>query len=132
MEFNAKKVAGPGVIYPELSYQVIQAVFEVHNQLGPGFTEDKYARALMLEFEARKIPFEKQKPIQVLYKGKTIGVYRLDLVVDDKIVLELKATSSLNDLFKQQLLSYLKATDMRLGILINFGARRVEYVRIAN
>jgi GxxExxY protein len=58
-------------------------VFEVHNQLGLGFTEDIYERALMLEFEARKIPFEKQKPIQVLYKEKTIGVYRLDLVVDD-------------------------------------------------
>ncbi len=61
-----------------------------------------------------------------------IGTYYLDLVVDGKIIIELKAVASLNDLFKQQLLSYLKATDLRLGILINFGSRRVEYIKIAN
>lgn len=67
-----------------------------------------------------------------MYKGPSLGKYRLDLVVEGKIILELKATVSLVDLFKQQLLSYLRATDLKLGILINFGTKRVEYIRIAN
>jgi GxxExxY protein len=127
-----RKLAGPDVIYPDLSYRIMEAVFEIHNQLGPGFTEEIYERALTTELEARGIPFETQKSITITYKGKTLGTYRLDLLVDGKIIIELKAVSSLNDLFKQQLVSYLKATNLRLGILINFGTQRVEYVRIAN
>jgi len=129
---RARKLVGPDVLYPELSYRIMEAVFEVHNQLGPGFGEEIYHHALITELEARGIPFKTQKNIAVLYKGKPMGTYRLDLVIDGKIILELKAIASLNDLFKQQLTSYLKATGLRLGILINFGARRVEYVRIAN
>lgn len=87
---------------------------------------------MIAELEVREIPFETQRSITVLYREKMIGTYYLDLVVDGKIIIELKAVASLNDLFKQQLLSYLKATGLRLGILINFGSRRVEYIRIAN
>jgi GxxExxY protein len=129
---NAKRLVGPDVIYPELSYNIMEAVFEVHNQLGPGFGEEIYQQALIVEMETRSIPFEAQKSLVVWYKGKPMGTYRLDFLVDGKIILELKAVSSLNDLFKQQLTSYLKATDLRLGILLNFGTRRVEYIRIAN
>ena len=128
----AKKLVGPDVLYPELSYRIMEAVFEVHNQLGPGFGEEIYHHALIAELEVRGIPFETQKTIPVMYKGRSMGIYRLDLVIDGKIILELKAVASLNDLFKQQVNSYLKATSIRLGILINFGARRVEYVRVAN
>jgi GxxExxY protein len=128
---RARKLFGPDVLYPELSYRVMVSVFEVHNRLGPGFTEEIYQRGLITEFEIREIPFENQKSITVNYREKAIGTYRLDLVVDSKIIIELKAVASLNDLFKQQLTSYLKATGLRLGILINFGAQRVEYVRIA-
>jgi len=110
----------------------MEAVFEVHNRLGPGFGEEIYHRATIAEIEFRDIPYESQKAITVLYRGKPVGTYRLDLVIEGKIILELKAVASLNDLFKQQLASYLKATGLRLGILINFGSRRVEYVRIAN
>jgi GxxExxY protein len=129
---RARQLVGPDVLYPELTYRLMEAVFEVHNQLGPGFSEEIYQSALITEFEIQEIPFENQKSITVLYKEKNIGTYRLDLVVDGKMIIELKAVASLNDLFKQQLISYLKATGLRLGILINFGARRVEYVRIAN
>ena len=87
---------------------------------------------MIAELEVREIPFETQRSITVLYREKMIGTYYLDLVVDGKFIIELKAVASLNDLFKQQLLSYLKATGLRLGILINFGSRRVEYIRIAN
>ena len=120
------------VLYPELPYKLIEIAFEVHNQLGPGFSEDIYEKAVICELEALQIPYEQQKLIRVFYKGQAIGVYRLDLVIDGKIILELKALSGLNDLFKQQLLSYLKATDLRLGILVNFGTKRVEYARVVN
>jgi len=129
---RARKLVGPDVLYPELSYRIMEAVFEVHNRLGPGFTEEIYQRALIAEFESREIPFENQKNITILYREKAIGTYRLDLVVDGKLIIELKAVASLIDLFKQQLTSYLKATGLRLGILINFGSRRVEYFRITN
>lgn len=120
------------IIFRELSFQIMQAVFEVHNTLGPGFMESVYEEALACELEIRQIPFERQKEIIVNYKGRKVGFHRLDLVIDGKIILELKAVSALTDVFKQQTLSYLKATGLKLGILINFGTRRVEYVRIVN
>jgi len=120
------------VIYRELSYRVMKAVFEVHNALGPGFVEGVYEEALAYELELHGVPFERQKVVTVSYKGRAVGTHRLDFVVDGKIVLELKAVSALTDVFKQQTLSYLKATGLRLGILINFGTPRVEYIRIVN
>jgi GxxExxY protein len=125
-------MANDKVIYRELSYQVMQAVFEVHNALGPGFVENMYEEALAYELELRRILFERQKAVTVHYKDRVVGTHRLDLVVDGKIVLELKAVSALTDVFKQQTLSYLKAADLRLGLLVNFGTPRVEYTRIAN
>jgi GxxExxY protein len=126
------KPVGDRVIYPELSFQLMEIAFEIHNQLGPGFGEEIYQKAFEHELAVRSVPFERQKTIQVVYKGQLVGTYRLDLVVDNKIIVELKAVAGLNDLFKQQLRSYLKATGLRLGILINFGAARVQSGRIAN
>ncbi len=120
------------IVFKELSYKIMQSVFEVHNQLGPGFLENLYEEALAHELSLQHIPFERQKIISVAYKGKTIGQHRLDLVIDDKIILELKAVAALTDIHKQQLLSYLKATNFSLGILINFGTPRVQYTRITN
>ena len=127
-----KKRVGEKVIYADLSYKIMNAVFEVHNQLGPGFTENIYERALVVELENRAIAFETQKEIEIVYKGQKLGKYRLDLLVEGKIIVELKAVASLNDLFKQQLISYLRATDLKLGILVNFGEERVQYIRITN
>ena len=120
------------VIYRKLSYRVMEAVFEVHNTLGPGFMENVYEEALAYELELRGIPFERQKAIVIHYKDRVVGNHRLDLVVDERIIVELKAASALTDVFKQQLLSYLKATGRRLGILVNFGTPRVEHTRIVN
>ncbi len=110
----------------------MKAVFEVHNTLGPGFVESVYEEALAYELELREIPFERQKAVTVRYKGRVVGTHRLDFVVDGRIVLELKAVSALTDVFKHKTLSYLKATGLRLGILINFGTPRVEYTRVVN
>lgn len=120
------------IIYRELSYKITQAVFEVHRTLGPGFAESIYEEALVCELELRGIPYERQQTITVTYKERVVGTHRLDLVVDGNVILELKAVSALTDVFKQQTLSYLKATDLHPGILINFGTPRVEYVRIVN
>lgn len=120
------------VLYADLSYKVMQAVFEVHNRLGPGFTEDIYESALAIELESQGIPFERQKQIQIYYKDHFVGTYRLDMVIDQKIILELKAVSVINEVYKAQLRSYLCATGLKLGILINFGTERVEPKRIVH
>ena len=129
---DEKKLTGEKVLYPDLSYQIMNALFEVHNLLGPGFTEEIYEKALTVELASRQIQFEEQSSRTISYKGKQVGNFRFDLVIENKIILELKAVSELNDLFKQQLLSYLKATGLHLGILVNFGKSRLQTIRIAN
>lgn len=120
------------MIYEELSRVILNIAFTVHNTLGPGFSEDLYEKAFVRELEERNIPYEAQKVITIDYKGKPLGTYRLDLIVDGKVIVELKAVAQINDLFKQQLISYLKATGMPLGLLINFGARSVQHERVIN
>jgi GxxExxY protein len=118
------------IVYQKLSYHLVGIFNEVHNQLGPGFPENYYENALIEELNNHGISFEQQKVINVQYKGKIIGVFRLDLVVDNSIIIELKAVSEITDLFKKQLRSYLKAADLCLGILVNFGKSRVKFFRI--
>ena len=120
------------VIYPDLSYQITGAAFDVHNELGPGFLEKLYEEAMARELGLCGIPFERQKSVAVSYKGEQIGTQVLDLVVDSKIVLELKAVASLAPIHRQQTLSYLKAAGLKLGIVINFGEPGVTYERVAN
>ena len=90
------------LIHRQLSYQVMNAVFEVHNVLGPGFAENVYEEAL--ELRARSIPFHRQKQVLVKYNERVVGSHRLDILVDDKIVLELKAESAPTDVFRRQVL----------------------------
>jgi GxxExxY protein len=120
------------IVYKELSYTIIEACMEVHKILGPGFTEKIYEEAVIREIAKRSIAFERQKLKEVFYKGDKIGEYRLDIVVDNKIILELKAVSDMNSTFEAQLFSYLKATNMKLGILLNFGKKKLEFRRIVN
>ena len=120
------------ILFPELSYKIMEIAFEIHNQLGPGFTEDIYEHAFQYELDCRKISYKKQQPIQIIYKGVELGSYRLDLLIENMVIVEIKAVAALIPLHKQQILSYLKATGCRLGILINFGSSKVEAQRIAN
>jgi GxxExxY protein len=120
-----------GLIYKDLSYKIMDIVFEVHNTLGPGFTENIYEETLAKEFNRRRMNFKRQKTIVVYYKNEKVGEYKLDMVVEEKIILELKAVSELNELFESQLISYLKASSMKLGIIINFGSKKVSYKRVA-
>jgi GxxExxY protein len=120
------------VVYPELSFAIVGLAIDIHNQLGPGFGEDIYEKAMAYELAAHHVPFEEQKVVQVVYKGQPMGTYRLDLVVDDKIIVELKALPDISPLCKQQLLSYLKATHLRLGLVLNFGAGSLQQARVPN
>ena len=119
------------LLYKDLAYAVVGAAMEVHSILGPGFTETVYQTALERELTLRRIPFVAQKRIQVCYKDVLVADYYLDLVVDDKIDVELKAVDQLAPVHVSQVLSYLKASGWKLGLLINFGEARLRFQRIA-
>ena len=106
----------------QLAHAVIGAAIEVHKLLGPGFLESVYEEALCIELGLRGIPFIRQAPIAVQYKGYQIGENRLDLLVGGMLIVELKAVDALAPLHHAQVLSYLKATGHQLGLLINFNA----------
>ena len=115
-----------------LSESVIGAAIEVHRHLGSGFLESTYERALSIELELRGIQHEIQKPVALTYKGKSIGDGKIDVLVEGELIVELKAVKELADAHKTQVLAYLKATDLKLGLLMNFhspllkdGIRRV-------
>ncbi len=103
-----------------LARQVIDAAIEVHRSLGPGFLESVYEQALGIELESRGIPFVRQPSVAVNYKGHPIGEGRLDLLVGDALVVELKAVDAIAPIHTAQVISYLKASRHQLGLLINF------------
>ena len=117
-----------------LAKQFIDAAIEVHRELGPGYDEILYANALAVELEKRGIPFEREKKVNIFYKGVLVGEKRLDFFLDGEVVVELKAVDALNKKHLSQVISYLKAVDKPLGLLLNFheyllkdGLRRVVY-----
>ena len=118
----------------ELAKQFIDAAIEVHRDLGPGYDEILYANALAVELEKREIPFEREKPVDVFYKGVLVGEKRLDFFLGGEVVVELKTVEKLNQKHLAQVIGYLKAVDKPLGLLVNFheyllkdGLRRVVY-----
>ena len=118
------------LLFQELTYAINGAAMEVHRILGPGFLEAVYQLALEHELTLRGIPFEPRKELPVAYKGQAVGLYIADIVVDGKIILELKAMSALNKAHEAQAHNYLAATGLRLAILINFGAPSLQWKRI--
>jgi len=118
------------IIYRDLSYQIMGAIFEVHKELGPGSLEAVYEKALIEEFAKKAIKVETQRVIDGIYKGKKIGVHRLGMIVEGKVVVELKTVERFSTYHTTQMLSYLKASGHKLGILVNFSKAKVEYRRI--
>lgn len=112
-----------------MSYQIRAAVFEVNRILGAGFLEKVYERALLLELRERGLKAENQVPINVKYKNQNVGEYSADIVVEDQIIIELKAVDSLQKVHEAQLLNYLKATGYKIGFLINFTHPKAEIRR---
>ncbi len=113
-------VVEPSRALDDLARAVIGAAIEVHRHLGPGYLEAVYEEALCVELERRRIRYSRQHPIAVAYKGHCVGESRLDLLVGDGFVVELKAVDALVPIHTAQLMSYLKATGCQLGLLINF------------
>lgn len=116
-------------LYPKLTYQIRGAIFAVWKELGPAFKETVYQKALEREFSKREILFASQKQIDILYDNKKIGVYRPDFVIDEKVLLELKVLPRLTSLEEKQLWYYLKGTEYKLAMLVNFGASRLQIKR---
>jgi len=100
--------------------EVIAAALAVHRELGPGFLESFYRKAMCIELRARALAFETERAVEVRYRGEVLGTHRIDLVVQGLIVVELKAVKALDPVHRKQVVSYLKATKLRLGLLINF------------
>jgi len=122
---DAKFAKGSSVVEPaaeidHLAYSVIGAAIEVHSLLGPGYLESVYEEALAVELNLRGIAFERQVSVAVNYKGQDVGAARLDILVHRQLVVELKAVDALAPIHKAQVISYLKALNLPLGLLINF------------
>lgn len=109
--------------HSELTEKIIKAFYKVYNTLGYGFLEKVYENAIYIELEAIGFNIKKQEPIKVYYEGKEVGVYFADLIVNNTIIIELKATEYLIEENESQLINYLKATDMEVGLLLNFGKK---------
>ena len=120
--------------YPskELTEQIIGAAMEVHSHLGSGFLESVYEEAMVVEFGLRGINYERQKTLDVFYKGIKVKQFTCDLLVNGQVLVELKAIKNLTDIEMAQVLNYLKSTGLRLGLLFNFGAKSLEWKRIIN
>ena len=107
----------------ELTEKIIGIFYRVYNKLGYGFLEKVYENALMIEFQNERIQAMAQSPVRVEYNGQTIGEYFADLMIEDKVIVEIKASKSLTLEHEAQLLNYLKATEVEVGLLLNFGPK---------
>jgi len=117
-------------LYKETTEKIIGAAFEVHRELGYGFLERVYQRALQVELLRKGVPTEIERRIQVQYKGDAVGDYAADLIVDGVVAVELKVAPQYDKRDEAQLLNELKATGLKVGLLINFGRSKVEYKRL--
>ena len=113
----------------QLTYKINGAIFEVNRVLGGGFLEKVYENALVLELRNQGLKAECQAPISVLYKDEIVGEYLADILVEDKIILELKAVDQLQKVYEAQLLNYLKATRIKVGLLVNFKHPKADIKR---
>lgn len=120
------------LIYQELTSVIINSAIEVQSVLGIGFLEKVYENALIVELINKDLKVEQQKNMKVYYKGFEVGNYVADIIVENTVVLELKSVKNLDPVFNVQLLNYIKALNLELGLLINFGNPKLEVKRIIN
>ena len=120
------------LLYSDLTYKIIGVLYEVFNELGPGFRESTYERAVAVGLDNSKLVFRRQLPYAVTYQGKLVGRYYFDFLIESKVILELKQGDYFSRRNIHQLNEYLKATKLQLGILANFTSTGVKCKRIAN
>ena len=128
-EFSRMTTNSKNIIYKELSYKIVGLAMDVHTKLGYGFLEKVYENALMILLEKNGIPAQQQAPIRVYFEEKVVGDYYADILVDDKIILELKTVEKIVGVHRAQILNYLHATGLRLAMILNFGKKILEYER---
>ena len=114
----------------DITYAINGAVFEVNNILGPGFLEKVYENALLIELKHRGLKAQNQVPIKVSYKDEVVGEYAADLLVEDKVIVELKTVENLDRTHEAQLLNYLKATGLHVGLLVNYKHKKADIKRM--
>lgn len=119
------------ILYKDLSYRIIGLAMRVHRELGPGFLEKVYENSMMVLFRKEKIPAVQQVSINVSFESEIVGHYVADILVDEKIILELKCVKMIENAHRAQVLNYLKATGKRLAIILNFAGKKLEYERLA-
>ena len=120
------------MIHQELTGKILEACFEVSNELGAGFLESVYEKALLVALRQKGLNVESQVKLLVMFRGIVVGDYFADILVENKILLELKAVNALTKEHFAQILNYLKATNLEVGLIINFGNSRLEYRRFDN
>jgi GxxExxY protein len=120
------------LIYPELSYILTGILFEVHNKLGTKYQEKHYQRAIEIKLKELKIPYQKELGVDINFENEKIGKLFIDFLIDNKIVLEIKKTPMITKDHIKQVLRYLNALNLKLGIIANFQHKRLEYVRVLN
>ena len=119
------------LLYKDLTDRILKAAYTVHSELGCGFLEKVYQEALAIQMTEMNIPFEREKHLNVFYHGKCLQCdYIADFVVDDKVILELKAVTEMENVFKAQTINYLKITGYKVGFLMNFGQEEFQFKRL--
>ena len=120
------------MLHAELTGKILEACFEVSNELGAGFIESVYEKALQVTFLQKGIAVERQIPLHVSFRGVIVGDFTADMIIEGKVLLELKAADGLSNQHFAQLLNYLKATGLEVGMAINFGTPKIQYRRFDN
>lgn len=133
MDANNKRMkTNERIIYPELSYKLMRILFKIHRRLGNNYQEKYYQRAIEVELKKNNLPYKKEVLIKLYYANNNISQYFLDFIIDGKIVLEIKTVPFLKEEYYKQLLAYLDATNLKLGIIVNFRTKRLTYKRLVN
>ena len=118
------------LIYEDLSHKILNSAFYVHNQLGIGFLEKVYENAFCIVLKKKDLKYIQQVPIKVHFEGQLIGEYFADIVVENKVIIELKTVDEISNQYRAQLMNYLKASGFKLGLLINFAKLKLQWERI--
>lgn len=118
------------LLHKELVYDIVGCAMEAHSELGPGFLESVYEEALTILFQEKGFQYEQQKSLKIKFRGENLKKqFTADLIVDDKVIVELKAVAQMKNIDEAQLINYLKATGLKVGLLLNFGKEKLEWKR---
>jgi GxxExxY protein len=120
------------MLYEELTRRILEACFEVSNELGSGFLESVYQNALMIALNEKGFNVQAQAPLVVQFRGQAVGQFYADILVEGTVIIEIKAVSALTGEHQSQVINYLKGTGKEVGLLVNFGRSKIEYKRLYN